>query len=642
MPTLKIALFGGMQILFDGRPVTLAYDKVRALLAFLLIEAQHPQRREKLAGLLWPEQSEKVARHSLSQALLKLRQAIDPQNRLIVADRHTVGLRAMAEIELDAAVFTTLLQQCQTHQHAQPNLCESCMLKRETAVALYKGPFLAGISVADAPPFEQWLTQQREQSHRQVMDALGTLTTFHEQRGEFEQAIAYAKRQLAFEPWREETHRQIMMLLARSGQRSRALKQYEQCRAILQKELNTDVSPETKTLSNQIKLRPNFSLQNLPVALMPFIGRETEIATLTRWLEDTAVRLITITGFGGMGKTRLALATAQRFLHPTDAQPIAPFVDGVYFIDLVPLSAPEQIETAVAETLHLQVTPGNDHSPRQQLIDYLSNKQMLLIFDNFEHLLAGATLVADLLQAASNLSILVTSRTQLRLRGEKVLALRSLGHQPGGFEPTAVSQIDNDAAQLFVSIAKQIVPAFSTAQDDRIQINEICRLVEGAPLAVELAAQWADTLPLTAIANELKTGIASLETDLLDLPARHRSMHAVFESSWRHLVESAKRVLARSSVFQGGFTLDAAITILGATHQTLSLLVNHSLMQFDQADRRYRCHELLRQYAATQLATDPELERQTRQKTPRLFLPIGGERRTEATRERRDSLDEIT
>jgi hypothetical protein len=253
------------------------------------------------------------------------------------------------------------------------------MAHRETAVSLYKDPFLAGLSLPDAPQFEQWLTQQREQYHRQVMDALATLTTCHEQRGGFTQAIQHAQQQLAYEPWLEETHRQLMMLLARTGQRSLALKQYQQCRTIMQQELNTAVSPETETLSQQIKLRPNFSLQNLPLALTPFIGRQKEMTTLTSWLTDTAVRLITITGIGGMGKTRLALAAAKQFLHPPTSQPIVPFADGIYFIDLVLLTAPDQIETAVAQAFHLQLMSGNGRSLRQQLIDYLSSKQMLLI-----------------------------------------------------------------------------------------------------------------------------------------------------------------------------------------------------------------------------------------------------------------------
>jgi hypothetical protein len=268
------------------------------------------------------------------------------------------------------------------------------MARRETAVSRYNGPFLAGLSLAGAPQFEQWLTQQREQYHRQVMDTLATLTTYHEQRGELAEAIQYAQQQLAFEPWLEESHRQLMGLFARTGQRSQALKQYEQCRTVLQQELSTEASPETQTLANQIKLRPDFRLQNLPNEVTPFIGRANEVATLTSWLQDTAVRLTTITGLGGMGKTRLALAAAQRFLHPRTSQPTAPFSDGICFINLVPLTAPEQMETAVAEQLHLQLTGGNNRSPRQQLIDYLRSKQMLIIFDNFEHLLTGATLVS--------------------------------------------------------------------------------------------------------------------------------------------------------------------------------------------------------------------------------------------------------
>ncbi|WP_420642374.1 AfsR/SARP family transcriptional regulator [Candidatus Leptofilum sp.] len=624
MSSLQIALFDGIQVQFDDQPITLAYDKVRALLAYLLIEANQPQRRERLVGLLWPEQPEKEARHSLSQALLKLRQAIDPNNDMIIANRHTVGLNPAAQFELDTAVFTTHLLQCQTHQHAQPNLCESCMEWRETAVSIYKGPFLVGLSLPDAPQFEQWLTQQREQYHRQMMSALTTLATYHEQVGEFTPAIKYAQQQLMYEPWLEETHRQLMRLFARAGQRSLALKQYEQCCVSLHEELNTDVSPETKTLRNQIKLRPNFSLQNLPLAPTPFIGRKQELTTLRDWLSDKVVRLITITGIGGMGKTRLALAVTKLFLHPKTAQPMTPFADGIYFIDLVPLTAPDQIETAVAEVLHLQLTMGNGRSPRQQLLDYLSGKQMLLLFDNFEHLLPGATFISELLQVAPNLSIIVTSRTRLRLRGEKVLALSGLAYHRDDATSEANS-FDNDAVQMFLSTATQIEPELNPSQDEMTQINEICRMVEGSPLAVELAARWVDTLPLGSIASGIKEDIDRLATDLQDLPPRQRSITAVFQSSWQRLPESAGRVMARASVFQGGFTLDAAITIMGATHQTLALLVNHSLLQFDQLKKRYYTHELLRQFAATKLATNHELEYQTQRKHLKYYYELAKE-----------------
>ena len=238
---------------------------------------------------------------------------------------------------------------------------------------------------------------------------------------------------------------------------------------------------------------------------------------------------------------------------------------------------------------------------------------MLLIFDNFEHLLAGTPLLNDLLQAIPNLTIIVTSRTQLRLRGEKVLSLSGLAHRLLESEQTAGS-FTHDAAQMFLATATQIEPALNPSPDDLVQINDICQMVAGTPLAVELAARWVDTLPLATIARELSRDITKLETDLQDLPPRQRSMHAVFQSSWQRLPESAKRVLARASVFQGGFTLDAAITILGATHQTLALLVNHSLLRFDRVEKRYDAHELLRQFAAAQLAKNPDLETETRRK----------------------------
>ena len=283
MLPLHITLFGSIKLLVDNQPVTLAYDKVRALLAYLSSESDKPQRREILTGLLWPEQTEKEARHSLSQALLKLRQAIDPNSNIVLANRHTIQFNLEANIKLDTAVFTTHLHQCQTHRHAQPELCASCMAHRETAVSLYKGPFLAGLSLPDAPQFEQWLTQQREQYHRQVMDALTMLTNYYEQRTELTEAIRCARQQLTLEPWREETHYQLMRLLLYKGQRSSAVAQYLTCVQTLADELDVEPSPKTKGLFTLIETAAAHPPHNLPTNTTPFIGRQTEIAQLTSW-----------------------------------------------------------------------------------------------------------------------------------------------------------------------------------------------------------------------------------------------------------------------------------------------------------------------------------------------------------------------
>ncbi len=609
-PKLKIALLGPMQIELNGMPIMLAYDKVWALLAYLAVENGQPVRRDALATLLWPEQAQKHARHSLSQALLKLRQAVDPTGTLFVTDRHTVWFAPDERVVVDSAEVTAHLQFCRQHAHpTDPHACPTCMAKRAAAMALFRGDFLAGLSIPDVPLFDDWHRAQREQWHQQAVDLLTTLTLYFEKRGDLETAIAYARHQLRLEPWREETHRRLMLLLARSGQRGQALRQFEQCRATLHDELGVDVSAETLTLSNQIRLRANFNLHNLPATLTPFIGRAIECQTLGRWFNEEGVRLTTIAGIGGVGKTRLALAAARQCLDATTQQPADPFADGIYFVDLAPLSTPKQIVAALADALDLVLQSDLGRDPQQQLLDYLQPKHMLLILDNFEHLLTGAAIVADLLHGAPHLSLIATSRARLRLPGERVLSLLGLTYQPA----SANHALESDAAQLFVATAQQLVADQPFSPEDWVQVNRICELVEGIPLAVELAAQWIDTLSLADIVAELEAGLATLDLARSGLPARHRSMQAVFDSSWQRLPAAAQQVLADASIFQGGFSREAATSIVGATSQSLASLVSHSLLRYDPSDQRYHCHELLRQYAAVRLADDPTREHQVRQ-----------------------------
>ncbi|MAU00057.1 MAG: hypothetical protein CL608_23185 [Anaerolineaceae bacterium] len=613
MPTLHIALFGGVQVQLNDQPVTLAYDKVRALLAFLLIEApNYPQRRETLAGLLWPEQLEKEARHSLSQALLKLRQAIDPNNDVIVADRHTVGWQATDQIEWDTAVFTTHLHQCQTHSHIQPDLCESCMAHRETAVSLYKGPFLVGLSLPDAPQFEQWLTQQREQYHRQLMDTLTTLTTYHEQRAELTQAIQYAQQQLALEPWREEVYYQLMRLLLYQGQRSSAIAQYLTCVQTLADELGIEPSPKTMNLFKLIQTANAHPPHNLPADATPFVGRQTEIVQITSWLAGQHRRLITIVGPGGMGKTRLAQAVAQRQLgRPIDHEALntatyAFFTHGVYWVSLVGVETAVTLIPTIAEALGFQLENATDtpiRSARQQLLDYLRQKRILIVLDNFEQLLTTeeareATAVLNaILQSAPNVQLLVTSRERLQLPQEQVYQLRGLDYP----ETEADTATVYTALALFTHTAQRIQPDLRLDHEGQTAVAHVCRLLQGMPLALELAATSINILSPHEIAAELQQSLALLATSNRHIHPRHRSMQAAFDTSWQRLSPQEQRLFAKLSVFRGGFTRQSAQIVAEATMPQLASLVNKTLLRFDPTQRRYLIHELLRQFAAGKL-----------------------------------------
>lgn len=333
---------------------------------------------------------------------------------------------------------------------------------------------------------------------------------------------------------------------------------------------------------------------NLPAQTTPFVGRELELAELKHLIDDPDLRLITILGPGGMGKTRLALEAA--------ASQVERFANGVFFVPLAPLSAPENLYTAVAESL--QFTFQTDQrEPRQQLIDYFREKQLLLIMDNYEHMLASASFVSDVLQAAPQVQALVTSRERLNLSGETVFTLDGMDIPQ---TRDLAEALEYSALKLFMQAARRAKPGFELSQDEVEPAIRICELVYGMPLGILLAAAWVELLPVAEIVAEITQSLDFLETEMRDVPERHRSIRAVFEYSWHLLSEEERRVFIQLSIFRGGFERDAAQKVAGASLRTLGALVNKSLLIRDPRGR-YAQHKLLGQYASETFEGDPEV-----------------------------------
>jgi predicted ATPase/class 3 adenylate cyclase len=352
--------------------------------------------------------------------------------------------------------------------------------------------------------------------------------------------------------------------------------------------------PPLKTLAAS----PN----NLPLQPTPFIGRESELATLTAFLADPKVRLVTIIGPGGMGKTRLALATAERMLDGTQ------FPDGIFFVNLAPLIESNQIVPAMAEALNFRLQGEDGRSSQEKILDYLQDKQLLLLFDNCEHILDGMDLVVEILQAASGVKILATSRERLQMRAEQVYLLEGLEF-PDWETPEDAAEYT--AVRLFLQSARRNQPKFTLQdRDDLTYLARICRLVAGMPLAVELAAAWVDMLPLVEIAADLQKGLDFLETDMRDMPERHRSIRAAINHSWERLDEKEQDIFSKLSVFRGGFTREAAEAVAGADLRHLGRLVNKSFLQYIQDADRYQVHELMRQYGTEKLASTASVRTQ--------------------------------
>jgi predicted ATPase/DNA-binding SARP family transcriptional activator len=332
-------------------------------------------------------------------------------------------------------------------------------------------------------------------------------------------------------------------------------------------------------------------LTNLPVPLTPFVGREAELAEIQARLGDPTCRLLTLVGPGGCGKTRLALVAAEAQI---DSYP-----HGVFFVSLAPLDSVDSIVPTVAEALGFRFYEEGE--PQQQLLDYLRQKRMLLILDNFEHLVEGAGLVTEILQTAPEVQILATSRARLNVGGEHLFPVVGM-HFPD--EETIEDATQYSAIKLFLSNVCRTQPSFEPSADELTEVVRICRLVDGMPLGILLAAAWADVLTPLEIAAEISRGLDFLETDLRDVPERQRSMRAVFDHSWKLLTEREKEVFQGLSVFRGGFTCDAAQKATDASLRDLMVLVHKSLLH-RTARGRYGMHELLRGYAAEKLDGSP-------------------------------------
>ena len=616
---LNLALFGGIHLELNGTAVTgLVSRKAEALFIYLACQPR-PFPRDTLAALLWPENDQQRALANLSVVLSSLRKQLGDY---LLADRYTVAFNDALPARLDVAEFEQAISQARRQQQKSGRLSRTVAAQLATAVALYQGDFLAGFSLRDAPDFEAWALLEQERYRQMALDALADLVQFHLQRSQTGDGIAQAQRLLALDPLREEAHRQLMQLYALDGQRAAALAQFAQCAAILDAELGIEPDEATQALADQIAagqeglaaagpsslpVRPTAPLpakpaHNLPAPATSFVGREAELARIDDWLAQPDGRLLTITGPGGVGKTRLAQQAARAHL--------GEFADGVWYVSLVALADADGLVTAVANALSFSFADG---PPAAQLRDYLRQKETLLLLDNFEHLLADAHSVdflVDVLRAAPEVRLVVTSRERLRLQAETLLDLAGLPY-PVALPAAASDSAQWPAIQLFVERVQQLKGEFTLHSAELTAVRRLCELLAGMPLALELAATWTRTMSLAALVDEVNRDVAALQTTLRDAPERHRSLRAVFEYSWRLLTPAEQKAYEQLSVFRGGFTREAALDVAAVSWPVLAGLIDKSLLRLD-GDGRYRRHPLLIQFAAEKLAAQPAQAAQTR------------------------------
>ena len=641
MHELALIFLGGFSAISRNTTITtFRSQKTKALLAYLAVESGRVHQRESLMDLLWSEQPAAQANNNFRQSLSRLQKAIankDMVQPYLVVTRQTVQWDPNSEYTLDIDQFLRATDDALTQ--SDPT---EAFNQLQRARALYHGDFLAGFFVTDAPQFDNWVASTREQLHQQFVRSLAHVADRIEEEELFEWIIDLSQHHLALTPWNELAHRRLMRAFALTGQPAKALAQFVQCTKALSIELGVAPSGETEELYQKI-LRGEFAaprqgidhretvvgpksekpLYQLPIRVTHFVGRDQEIDELTMRLQNPVARLITLTGPGGIGKTSLALEIAAAFMAKRDSESNL----GVAFVPLASVDKGEQFVAMVIQSLGLpQPTEGD---PTEYLLSYLEAQDFLLVLDNYEQLLPKVgtnfsqtidqSILIAILERAPKVTVLITSRVRLNLPQEWVYPLDGMTLPPSTELNTQNQDEINlehykqsNAVALFVRSAQQVHPPFMLTQQNAHAVARICQILEGTPLGLELAAAWVRALSCQEICTEIEQSLQFLTASSAQVPDRHRSLHAVFDSSWQRLSVGAQKVVLRLSIFRSQFDRAAATEIADASLLTLAELIDHSFVRRVGAGE-YQMHELMRQLAAEKIEADKALYKQTQQ-----------------------------
>ncbi len=605
---LRLYLFGTPRLERDGVALPLRRSKGLALLAHLAATGR-PHAREALQALLWAEFPDADARNNLRRELSQLRALLG--DGAFVADRQQVAWTRGPAQWVDVATFEAQIALARTHDHPS-GLCAVCAGALAEAVQLATAELLDGLHLADSPAFEEWLFFQREEIRQHLAWAYECLVEWYAGRAELQQALSLARRWLSLDPLDEPPRRALMELSAQAGQHAAALRIYEEGVRLLAAELGTTPEPATTSLYETIKARelapaprrhaivplpqpeppasfPDVTPPDLP-PLTSFIGRQDELAQLVARLNDPTCRLLTLVGPGGIGKTRLANELIERCRRS--------FADGATLVPLSSTTRPEHLPGSIAGAMALALTGTG--TGWVELAAVLRERELLLVLDNVEQLVDAAAALAELLRAVPGLTLLVTSRVALGLQEEWLWPVAGLTVPTGS--DTAHQA---DAVQLFLTRARQ--RGADLQPNDLEAVVQICRLVGGMPLAIELAAAWTATLSCREIATEVAGGLALLATELPAVPERHRSIRTIVDQTWAQLPTPVQHTLARLSLFPASFTREAAMAVAdrAGALPLLAQLAERALLH-RAADGRYELHPLVRQYAEERLRELPD------------------------------------
>lgn len=580
--SFQIVLLGSPDLRQHGQPWTIARRQSRALLYCMAASADSVSRSQ-LCFLFWPDIAEANARRQLTVLLNHLRRAL-PQPDLLIAYDDTVALERPA-VWSDAVAFDQTVTTASRERRLD---------LLDAAVDLYRGPFLHGFTLPGSPGFDEWIDHERQRWERRYLEALATLSDAYAELGDVRSAIACAQRYLATDELAETIHQRLIRLYSVLGDRVAALRQFERCAEVLADELGVEPLPETRTLYEAVldgaplvldpgpttahgraaaavwqraparKEAPATALApprpgaaraaRLPVPPNPLIGRRAELDVAAALLDRSDVRLVTLCGPGGSGKTRLALQLAwdahDRFAH------------GVLFVALAPLHDPALVSDAIAQACGLRQTGLT--SPIDALHDYLHDKHLLLVLDNFEHLRAAAPLLAELLAGAPRLHLLVTSRAVLNLQGEHSVPIGPLPLPDPAQTISIESLAEQPALALLLARTRAHSPSFELTAANALELAMICVRLDGLPLALELIAAHLKLFSPRALLQRLDRHLTLHCHGPRDLPDRQQTLGATIDWSYQLLDRSEQHLFESLAVFADGWTIEAVEAVCGS------------------------------------------------------------------------------
>jgi len=624
---LFIQLFGGLTVRCGDRKLDhFEMRRAASVLALLSYWPGRSQAREELVEMLWQDEEPEVTRQRFRQVLTKLRRGLESLD----TEAASVLLADRSYLRLDESQFTTDVRafELEIKSAAASVSAADRVHHLESAVSHYSGELLPGF-------YDDWISAERQRLAEAFTQVLCRLAAGLNECGQFEKAVDAARKAIAQDPLREESHYELVRIFLSRGSESEAARQYREMERLLWKELralpsvslqslvqsagaSAPISPthsasgplELQSESEQREVAATQSYSRpppdstLPHALSRFFGRTGEIQSLVTLLDpreseskDDIPRIVTITGAGGSGKTRLALEVARRLEH---------CYDRVVFVTLENLQNSVDIAEALADAL----APGRMQSeiPIDQVIGALAGCTALIVLDNFEHLISGGALVVrQLLQRTRGLHCLVTSRQRLNIEGEHERMILPLAVPEEGADLERLGS--TPSVELFLDRARQARAGFHLGAQNAQTISALCRKLEGIPLAIELTAAWAFTLSPDQMLERLTDRFNLLVNRRQDSHSRHRSLRATIEWSYQQLAPNLQSCFRKMSAFRGGWTLEAAEAVSGAAHETLEqldLLRERSLILAADtgAEIRFSMLETLREFANEQLTDD--------------------------------------